>query len=324
MTTSGLVSIIIPVFNRAELIIPTLTSIAKQSYADWECCIVDDGSTDATPEAIAKFIDGDSRFRLFDRPSHLPKGANSCRNYGFEMSRGDLVVFFDSDDLMLASDLQTRVEAIQDKDIVIARAEVVDQQLNTLRTFRVEPYMDLYRTYAYTKTEMITDSVLFRRELLEGRALFDPQIVRGQEADFFLRIFRGISLDQVSFLQEPSFLYRQHEGTKTTAAESYRKDFKASQLKIYTDNLDYALAEKDEQLARYMYKQLVPILCSAAAHRDSETFIAARKKMFQVFGKENAIWKFKLRWATTLLYITGRPSYRLERMLRNTKLNFGA
>ncbi|WP_435577737.1 glycosyltransferase family 2 protein [Gilvibacter sp.] len=322
MSTSGLVSIIIPVFNRAELIIPTLTSIAKQTYSQWECCIVDDGSTDDTLAAIRHLTADEPRFKLFNRPEHLPKGANSCRNYGFEQAQGEFVIFFDSDDLMLEEDLALRLNQMEDKDIVVARAQVVDEALNLIREFRVEAYQDLYRTYAYTKTEMITDSVLFRKQFLEGKTLFDPTIVRGQEAEFFLRIFRGVSTDQVVLMETPSFLYRQHPGTKTSAAQHYIQDYKQSQFKIYADNLQYGIAEKDPQLVKYMYKQLVPILCSAAANRDKDTLKTVRKFMTKSLGDANPTLKTTLKRITGILYFFGKPSYRLESKLRNADLNF--
>ncbi|MDC7999261.1 glycosyltransferase family 2 protein [Gilvibacter sediminis] len=322
MSTSGLVSIIIPVYNRAELIIPTLTSIAKQSYSQWECCIVDDGSTDDTYAAIEHLTEDEPRFKLFARPKDLPKGANSCRNYGFEQSQGEFVIFFDSDDLMLEEDLAMRLDCMEDKDIVVARAQVVDEALNLLREFRVEAYQDLYRTYAYTKTEMVTDSVLFRKDFLVGKTLFDPTVVRGQEAEFFMRIFREVPLKNVVLMETPSFLYRQHSGTKTAAAKNYRQDYKQSQLKIYADNLKYGVAQKDPQLVKYMYKQLVPILCSAAANRDKQTMKATLKLLNDTLGQANPTLKATLKRVTGILFFFGKPSYRLESKLRNAALNF--
>ncbi len=95
-----LVSIIIPVFNRADLTIETLQSIQNQSYVNFECILVDDGSTDDSFAVISEFIKGDARFQLYTRPENRLKGANSCRNYGFEISKGKFINWFDSDDIM--------------------------------------------------------------------------------------------------------------------------------------------------------------------------------------------------------------------------------
>lgn len=95
-----LVSIIIPVYNRAHLIAETLNSITGQTYAHWECIVVDDGSTDNTPEVLDVYAQQDSRIVIYKRPEQLPKGPNACRKFGFEKAKGEYISWFDSDDIM--------------------------------------------------------------------------------------------------------------------------------------------------------------------------------------------------------------------------------
>src|SRR5690606_34265329 len=95
-----LISIVIPTYNRAQFIAETLTSVKNQTYQNWECVVVDDGSTDNTIEIIQQFTASDDRFKLYSRPTNRPKGANACRNYGFEVSSGLYINWFDSDDIM--------------------------------------------------------------------------------------------------------------------------------------------------------------------------------------------------------------------------------
>ncbi|HEY4538836.1 MAG TPA: glycosyltransferase family 2 protein, partial [Faecalibacter sp.] len=109
MTNQPLVSIIIPTFNRADLIGETLDSIIEQNYQNWECIVVDDGSTDNTEEILMRYQIKDNRFSYYKRPKFLLKSGNSCRNYGFEKSSGELIVFFDSDDVMLQDFLSSRI-----------------------------------------------------------------------------------------------------------------------------------------------------------------------------------------------------------------------
>jgi glycosyltransferase involved in cell wall biosynthesis len=82
--TEPLVSIIIANYNRAHLIEETLDSIKNQSYAFFECIIVDDGSTDDSVNVIQNCILGDDRFQFFRRPKSRRKGANASRNWGFK------------------------------------------------------------------------------------------------------------------------------------------------------------------------------------------------------------------------------------------------
>ena len=117
--TKGLVSIIIPTFNRADIIHETLDSIKLQTYEKWECIIVDDGSNDNSIMVINEFVKTDNRFKFYDRPINKLKGANSCRNYGFEKSKGEFINWFDSDDIMhenrviVHTSLETRVSVYE-------------------------------------------------------------------------------------------------------------------------------------------------------------------------------------------------------------------
>ena len=86
MNTS-LISIIIPTYNRAHLINDTLNSIIAQTYTNWECIVVDDASTDNTASILEGYINKDSLFQYNIRPNIKPKGANACRNFGFEISK---------------------------------------------------------------------------------------------------------------------------------------------------------------------------------------------------------------------------------------------
>jgi glycosyltransferase involved in cell wall biosynthesis len=105
-----LVSIIIPNYNRASLIVETLNSVQAQTYKNWEAIIIDDGSTDNSLEVIATFTE-DKRFRLLQRERN-PKGAPTCRNIGIEHANGEYIVFLDSDDLIAPYCLEQRVAFI--------------------------------------------------------------------------------------------------------------------------------------------------------------------------------------------------------------------
>lgn len=108
-----LVSIIIPTYNRAHLISETLDSVLAQTYQNWECIIVDDGSTDSSENVIREYVKKDSRFQFYKRPVNKVKGASSCRNFGLSNVNGEYIIFLDSDDLLITSCLEGRVVKIQ-------------------------------------------------------------------------------------------------------------------------------------------------------------------------------------------------------------------
>lgn len=105
----ALVSIIIPTFNRSELLLETLESVRKQSYKDWECIIIDDGSVDNTKEVVNNLMNEDSRFKLFVKPIDFCKGASSSRNFGFELSKGKYIQWLDDDDLISENKIELQV-----------------------------------------------------------------------------------------------------------------------------------------------------------------------------------------------------------------------
>ncbi len=96
-----MISIIIATYNREAFLAETLTSIEKQTYEDFECIVIDDGSTDNSEHVVVSFENRDVRFKYYKRPDTVPKGANYCRNYGYTLCTGSYIKFFDSDDVML-------------------------------------------------------------------------------------------------------------------------------------------------------------------------------------------------------------------------------
>jgi len=103
------ISIIIPTYNRIDLISQTLDSVLVQTYQNWECIIIDDGSTDNSVQLIEKYLKSDSRFSLFSRPDYKKKGPSSCRNLGLLHAIGDFIIFLDSDDILAEFCLERRI-----------------------------------------------------------------------------------------------------------------------------------------------------------------------------------------------------------------------
>ena len=106
------VSVVIPTYNRAAKIIKCLDSVINQTYPHVEVIIVDDGSTDHTEEVIDRYTDTyklNGKLRYFRQEN---KGAPAARNYGLLKASGNLIVFFDSDDIMYSDRIVKQVTAI--------------------------------------------------------------------------------------------------------------------------------------------------------------------------------------------------------------------
>jgi glycosyltransferase involved in cell wall biosynthesis len=110
------VSIIIPTYNRSDLLLETLQSVKNQTFSDWECIVIDDSGNDDLGVKIHQWSGNDNRFRYFKRPNHYPKGASSCRNYGFSQSLGNYIQWLDDDDLLSENKLEIQVSALNKQD----------------------------------------------------------------------------------------------------------------------------------------------------------------------------------------------------------------
>lgn len=186
-----LVSITIPILNRASIVVATLNAIQNQTYTNWECIIVDDGSTDETENIILEYCSKDKRIQFFKRPVHLQKGANSCRNYGFTLAKGDYINWFDSDDIMKPTFLEEKVKAFTDKcDAVVHRNNYANYNLTEFRDskFTYDNGKSLFYNYAMERIELQTCSFMWKRSYLEDKMLFDETIMRYQDNEFHIRM----------------------------------------------------------------------------------------------------------------------------------------
>jgi glycosyltransferase involved in cell wall biosynthesis len=112
-----LVSIIIPTYLRSTLIIKTLKSVINQSYVNWECIIIDDGSDEETINKILDFINSEPRIFFFKRSFNSKKGPSTCRNEGVKKAKGKYLQFFDDDDVMYPDLLKEKVNLMEEKKI---------------------------------------------------------------------------------------------------------------------------------------------------------------------------------------------------------------
>ena len=94
---SSLVSVVVPCFNYGRFLDECITSLAQQSHKAWECIIVDDGSTDDTPEVCARLARSDPRIRFFRQHNG---GLSAARNAGIRQARGVMIQMLDADDCL--------------------------------------------------------------------------------------------------------------------------------------------------------------------------------------------------------------------------------
>jgi GT2 family glycosyltransferase len=106
----GVVSVIIPTFNRAKILPIAIDSVINQTYGLVEVIVVDDGSTDGTAELVASRYGNDARVRYLEHPN---EGVSAARNHGFRASGGEYVALLDSDDAWYPWKLELQVACLR-------------------------------------------------------------------------------------------------------------------------------------------------------------------------------------------------------------------
>jgi len=109
-----IVSIIVPCYNQAQFLDEALQSVLKQSFSNWECIIINDGSPDNTDEVVKKWIDIDSRFIYLSKEKG---GVESERNVGIAKARGVYIACLDADDLWIPEKLEIQLQEIKEKNV---------------------------------------------------------------------------------------------------------------------------------------------------------------------------------------------------------------
>jgi|AntDeeMinimDraft_5_1070356.scaffolds.fasta_scaffold01025_16 glycosyltransferase involved in cell wall biosynthesis len=188
------ISIIVPFYNRANLLLETLESIADQTYSDFEVLVVDDGSTKKSLEIAKKVMARlGPRFSYFKRPKEYPTGGNGARNFGFHKANGKYIKWFDSDDVMKPDFLEKQMRAIckHSLDGVLARCGVYNADFSELirkdwrlKYFSEKPIED------YVKSQMgwQTNSGLWEKEKIKELNPFSETLQNAQEWIFHLKI----------------------------------------------------------------------------------------------------------------------------------------
>lgn len=232
MSANPRLSIIIPTYNGAAYVGQTLQSIQDQTFGDWECVVVNDGSTDETGEVVQAFADKDGRFRVIDQAN---QGAAVARNTGVEAMAlsADYIVFHDGDDLYEPHALEALLEGcLANPDCIGAHgvAEMIDSEGAPMpergfaRWFRerqryhegrIQPCpIDAPTTFEVMITQSIYPPGVFmiKRGIVERTGPMDSEFVRHEDWDYMIRVSR---YGPIVFLNDVILGYRQHDNNAT-------------------------------------------------------------------------------------------------------------
>lgn len=223
------VSIVVPCFNQEAFIADALQSVLAQSYTDWECIVVNDGSNDGSQAIIAEYVKKDRRFRSFFKENG---GVAAARNFGFAQARGTLFVPLDGDDRIHSDYLRRVVECFE---------AFPDTVLVHTGTQRFGESRKVWRLpeYSYEKLlwqNMIVNTTMYRREAFLRAGGYSPEMVHGfEDWEFYVRMLRPES--HVQYIKEPLYLYRIKKSSRSTELVEQGQVAESQRL-IYERNRD--------------------------------------------------------------------------------------
>ena len=214
-----MITVIVPCYNAQKYLAECLESLQRQSYPDFEALLVDDGSTDATPELLSGFAAKDCRFKVFTQRN---AGVSAARNRALEEARGEWVFFLDADDVLPQDALEALAAAAdEDVDLVVGTHTVFTDESE--ETVRPEGGWERLHGAAGQRAAALRliegDSVLnimcnklHRRSLLEKEGMRLAEGLRVAEDNLFnleaVLCGRGIAS-----VRQVTYRYRMHGGS---------------------------------------------------------------------------------------------------------------
>lgn len=227
----NLVSIIIPVYNQEKYLKETLQSVINQSYSNWECILVNDGSFDNSVVIINECLKQDNRFHFINSEN---KGVSNARNLALQQAKGEYVLFLDGDDLIHPEKISQVISNFQkDSDLSIlfnTTSYFQDVTENKLYDIKIDVellnFNDLL-LYWGEKIILPIHSAVIKKSLLDGIE-FNTDLTAQEDWLVWLRLFQ--KNPKVLVLDAVLSFYRKHNSSRTQTVSLKEDHFKALQL----------------------------------------------------------------------------------------------
>lgn len=291
MNSSPIISIVLPTYNRANLISETIESVINQSYTNWELIVIDDGSTDDTQKVVTSFQDSRIHYYFIEHSANLGK----VRNEGIRKATGEFIAFLDSDDLWKPHKLERQHSLLQmhpQASFIFSNGDQFGENVTptpVLENFFVgqifHPFL-LHGRFIY-----YVPSLLFRKDLLRKIPLLDEKLKSASDILFFLRMTNEV---QGVFTNESMVQIRKHSHNHSNEMESVADDEYLSVLTIlFAEN---RLSKQDHSFlkSKTLYQQGVNFL-------GSKDFQKARRKFFECLRHRPMRWRVWVRIMQTFI-----------------------
>lgn len=196
-------SIIITNYNHENYLSDSLYSVLNQTFRDFECIIIDDGSTDNSLIIINKIVNKDCRFKIITQKN---QGVCKARNTGFYQATGDYIIFFDSDDILHKNYLEEAFCVLKkDSSIYLyyTNAEFVGLKKNKWELPKYN-YFDLL----LGKNMIYLTSVISKKDVLRIQGFNEKMTDGWEDWEFYIRLLYGIDEKRIFKNEKILFYYR--------------------------------------------------------------------------------------------------------------------
>lgn len=223
----GLVSVIIPLYNRAHLITKTLDSVVGQTYRPIECIIVDDGSTDDSGKVLTDYINAYKGDVKLIYKSKINQGPQSARNLGTKLSRGEFIQYLDSDDLLFPDKIFKQVSFLNSH----LNFKGVFSHWSTGSSLNEYIQADNYETFNkiidiatyFEYGPIVNFAPLLRRLSVRDIGEWDEELTVNEELDYHIRfLLLGF---QWNYINQNGGLWRTHKDFRLSSSNNYANLF---------------------------------------------------------------------------------------------------
>ncbi len=250
----AVVSIIIPAHNYGFCISETLESLIRQTYRDWECLVIDDGSVDNTKEIVDNYVLNDNRIRYYYQNC---QGVSAARNTGLAKAMGEYIQFLDADDILLDNKLKTHVDfLLMNREVDIVYSDIryfLSGNLNVLsysldmQNIEWLPKIDYKKEtgMAYLALNNIVpiQAPLSRAILLRKVGLFDTSMRYCEDWDYWFRCVATGGTIHYLHNQDAMSLVRVHNVSASQNKDALARGASQVSLKVldYIENNPYVV-----------------------------------------------------------------------------------
>jgi len=218
-----LISIIIPTYNRANLLVKAIKSVFSQTYKNFELIIVNDGSTDNTKQIIDNFKKQTNKIKYI---WEINSGTAKAKNTGIKNTEGKYIAFLDSDDEWLPKKLEKQLELFKKSTnsnlgFVGCNTFIIDKKNNKKLIYKIPKYKNIFYALLINNFICSCSSVMVKKSVLDKIDFFDENLKIGEDWDMWIRIAQKYNFD---FVNEPLLKYNIHSGNLSSAFAIEKKE----------------------------------------------------------------------------------------------------